>query len=308
MKKCILFTLLCALALPLFAACGDPAGSESAASSSAPSASSGDESEPFVENELIAQLNRYLSEEVDRTLPCTNILKGLSYTASKEPNADYADNTSAPKLTDGVTTDLFDKYNWLGFSGAAAFTIDFDLGEGHDQAIADISVGCLRQLDYGIGLPASVSVLVSDDGEQYTEIGKLYTPTGLDSSDKHVYNFCFPKGDDGALHPHFVRQLGEILPLHRRNQRLRLFGGRRRPQRGPGRPSRRARTSTITRWTSRPRSRIPARTTPTIPPARIWRGWRAWTFKSSSSVRSSRARWKPIRPPRTNLCSSTARR
>ena len=193
MKKCILFTLLCALALPLFAACGDPAGSESAASSSAPSASSGDESEPFVENERIAQINRCLSEEVDRTLPCTNILKGLSYTASKEPNADYADNTSAPKLTDGVTTDLFDKYNWLGFSGTAAFTIDFDLGEGHDQAIADISVGCLRQLDYGIGLPASVSVLVSEDGEQYTEIGKLYTPTGLDSSDKHVYNFCFPK-------------------------------------------------------------------------------------------------------------------
>lgn len=193
MKKCILFTLLCALALPLFAACGDPAGSESAASSSAPSASSGDESEPFVENERIAQINRCLSEEVDRTLPCTNILKGLSYTASKEPNADYADNTSAPKLTDGVTTDLFDKYNWLGFSGAAAFTIDFDLGEGHDQAIADISVGCLRQLDYGIGLPASVSVLVSDDGEQYTEIGRLYTPTGLDSSDKHVYSFCFPK-------------------------------------------------------------------------------------------------------------------
>lgn len=106
MKKCILFTLLCALALPLFTACGDPAGSESAASSSAPSASSGDESEPFVENERIAQINRCLSEEVDRTLPCTNILKGLSYTASKEPSADYADNTSAPKLTDGVTTDL----------------------------------------------------------------------------------------------------------------------------------------------------------------------------------------------------------
>lgn len=193
MKKCILFTLLCALALPLLVACGDPASDESGESSSAPSETSGTESEPFVENELIAQINSYLTEEIDRTLPCTNVFKGMTYTSSKEPNAVYADNASAPKLTDGITTELFDKYNWLGFSGRSAFTIDFDLGEGNEQAIADISVGCLRQLDYGIGLPAYVSVMASNDGVSYTEIGKLYTPTGLDSSDSHVYNFCFPK-------------------------------------------------------------------------------------------------------------------
>ena len=50
MKKCILFTLLCALALPLLVACGDPASDESGESSSAPSETSGTESEPFVEN------------------------------------------------------------------------------------------------------------------------------------------------------------------------------------------------------------------------------------------------------------------
>lgn len=261
-----------------------------------------------MENELIAQLNRYLSEEVDRTLPCTNILKGLSYTASKEPNADYADNTSAPKLTDGVTTDLFDKYNWLGFSGAAAFTIDFDLGEGHDQAIADISVGCLRQLDYGIGLPASVSVLVSDDGEQYTEIGKLYTPTGLDSSDKHVYNFCFPKATtaryirisfaNSEKFFHFIDEISAYVYSEdgegpKEDPVGRLAGrGHLRLRAGPlahGAVSRQGRRRLYH-------------------PPESGAGWRAWTFKSSSSVRSSRARWKPIRPPRTNLCSSTARR
>ena len=193
MKKCILFTLLCALALPLLVACGDPASDESGESSSAPSETSGTESEPFVENELIAQINSYLTEEIDRTLPCTNVFKGMTYTSSKEPNADYADNASAPKLTDGITTEIFDKYNWPGFSGTSAFTIDFDLGEGNKQAIADISVGCLRQLDFGIGLPTYVSVMASNDGMSYTETGKLYTPTGLDTSDKHVYNFCFPK-------------------------------------------------------------------------------------------------------------------
>ena len=96
MKKCILFTLLCALALPLLVACGDPASDESGESSSAPSETSGTESEPFVENELIAQINSYLTEEIDRTLPCTNVFKGMTYTSSKEPNADYADNASAP--------------------------------------------------------------------------------------------------------------------------------------------------------------------------------------------------------------------
>lgn len=97
----------------------------------------------------------------DRTLPSKNILLGKKYKVSRESgeNGSYVD-TDAFKLTDGISAEQFDTYTWVGFAGGTALTIDIDLGDDtHD--IADIDIGCLRQTEYGIGLPGTAIIYAS---------------------------------------------------------------------------------------------------------------------------------------------------
>ena len=145
----------------------------------------------FVLSDNVAKINSYLTNEVDRSLLATNVFKGLTYTLSRDTVEEHSD--IGLKLTNGETVDMFDTYSFLGWKDRMPVSIDFDLGDSK-HSIADITVECLRVMDYGIGLPEYISVQVSDDGEEYTDIGRIYTPKDIPDSTKFEYSFAFPKG------------------------------------------------------------------------------------------------------------------
>lgn len=140
------------------------------------------------ENELTAKL---LNREVDRSLTARNVFYMQKYTFSREPSDAYADNDFT-KLTDGQSSDVFDKKIYVAWKGGQSVTIDFDLGIGrHD--LADVEIGCLRQISYGIGLPSYAELFISADGVEYHSVGKQLRPKGIEDSARHLFRFALPK-------------------------------------------------------------------------------------------------------------------
>lgn len=135
-------------------------------------------------------INSFLKEENDPTMKAENIFYKLPYTLSAEPSETYHDNNGT-KLTDGITRALFDGYNFVGWENTPV-SIDFDLGEG-EHKLDVVTVSCLRQISYGIGLPNYVSLQASEDGKGFTELSRLKIPQGIADSDKYVYTFALPK-------------------------------------------------------------------------------------------------------------------
>ena len=194
MKKslCLLLSLLMVFS---FAACNEEAVDESSDTKiESEAVESTEESivlDDFVLSEDVAKIDSYLKNDIDRGLLATNVFRGVQYKISRPTDPAYPDNSF--KLTNGESVDAFDAHSYLGWKERAPVAIDFDLGESKHN-IADITVGCIRVVDYGIGLPEYVSINVSDDGTDYTEIGKIVTPKGIPDSMKYEYSFAFPKG------------------------------------------------------------------------------------------------------------------
>lgn len=168
---------------------------------------------------LSAETSSDASSETSETVVCEEALKIDALLAGKVPdshsaikkykvsresgeNGSYVD-TDAFKLTDGISAEQFDTYTWVGFAGGTALTIDIDLGDDtHD--IADIDIGCLRQTEYGIGLPGTAIIYASVDGTEYTKLGTIFTPTTLgDTACKYTYAFHFDK----TLKARYIRLL-----------------------------------------------------------------------------------------------------
>lgn len=191
--KRLLCLILAGVLFVSLAACGDTNASSEAGSSAEESLESSEESkEVFTPNELIAEINAFFGGNVpDRTMKANNLFEGLSYTFSEEPVADYGD-PNYTKLTDGATRDVFDKWNWVSFKSSKAPSVTFDLG-GTEHALADIEINMLRQVSYGIELPASVQIELSEDGENFTAVSTLQTPSDIAESGKYVYRFAFPE-------------------------------------------------------------------------------------------------------------------
>lgn len=191
MKRLLCLLLAVALSV-LTAACGDTETSSQTESSAETNSESSEESTVFIENELIAEIRSYFGGDVpDRTMKAKNLFDGLKYTFSEEPVGDYGD-ADFTKLTDGAIRDVFDKWSWVGFKGNNAPSVTFDLG-GTEHALADIEVDMLRQVSYGIELPSSVMIEVSEDGERFTAVSTLQTPADIAESGKYVYRFAFPE-------------------------------------------------------------------------------------------------------------------
>lgn len=148
------------------------------------------------ENEQIAKL---LNRETDRTLPARNVFYMQKYTFNRSPSTDYNDD-KFEKLTDGKSSDVFDRQIYVAWKGGQTVTIDFDLGiVRHD--LADVDVGCLRQISYGIGLPSYAELLISSDGENYYTVGKQMRPQKIEDSARHIFRFALPE----ATTARFVR-------------------------------------------------------------------------------------------------------
>lgn len=189
MKK-IISIVLSTILLASLVACGG----ETETSDLSVVDSSADESvilDDFVLSENVEKINSFLTNNVDRSMLATNVFRGVQYTISRPTDPAYSDTSI--KLTNGESVDTFDRDSFLGWKDKLPVSIDFDLGESRHN-IADITVGCLRVIDYGIGLPEYVAVRVSNDGENYTEIGKIYTPQNAPDAMKYEYSFALPKG------------------------------------------------------------------------------------------------------------------
>ena len=197
MKKAISLILALVLTLP-FVACNNTTIEETPHvenSSTATSSESG-----FVMNKNVEKINNLLSKDIDRTLKATNLFFDHPYTISR-PTNDYYNDPNGRKLTDGATMDLFyGNQTYGGWDGKGAVSVDFDMGE-KDVAIADIDVGCLRLMAYGIGLPEYVSVRASEDGKNYVEVSRIYTPADVPDATRQHYYFALPK----ALTARYVR-------------------------------------------------------------------------------------------------------
>ena len=193
---CLKRFLSLALALMLLlCACGETAentsslpGAESVEESSAEES---EVSKVFEENQLIGEIDTYLTGEApDRTMLAKNLFADASYTFNTNTNESYTD-PDMKKLNDGNKRDLFDKYSWVGFTGNTVPTVTFDLGEG-EHALADVEINMLRQVAYGIELPDSVILSVSRDGKTYVNISTLKSPADVGEGNVFVYRFALP--------------------------------------------------------------------------------------------------------------------
>ena len=134
------FCLALALTL-LLCACGET----SEDTSFLPGAES-EVSKVFEENELIGEIDTYLTGEApDRTMLAKNLFADASYTFNTNTNESYTD-PDMKKLNDGNKRDLFDRYSWVAFTGSTVPTFTFDLVEV-DHALAEVEINMLRQVD-----------------------------------------------------------------------------------------------------------------------------------------------------------------
>ena len=187
MKK-ICLLLIIALCLST-CACADISDVTGTSSAEASNDASKETSQTAV-CEAVLKIDALLAGDIpDRTAVGKNMLLGKQYTFSRVSgeNGTYAD-TDAFLLTDGVSSEQFSTYSWVGFAGGEPVSVDFDLGDDA-HGIADIDIGCLKQLDYGIGLPLSATLYASTDGDEYTSLGTIYTPTTLSECEKYTYAF-----------------------------------------------------------------------------------------------------------------------
>lgn len=188
------FCLLMSLTL-LLCACGEAENTSSLPGEESFESSLEAESEVsqvFEENTLIGEINEFLTGEApDRTMLAKNLFADATYTFNTETDKAYTD-PEMKKLTDGKKQNLFDRYNWVGFKGQPDPIITFDLGT-KKHALADVEINMLRQVNYGIELPDSVILSVSEDGEEFVTISTLKSPTDVTEGNVFLYRFALPK-------------------------------------------------------------------------------------------------------------------
>lgn len=185
MKRFLAILLICTLAFS-FVACKKEQPTTSNETSSEETSSEAPSLGPKIQ-----AINQLLGDAPDRTKARTNVLKGITYKPSAEPgsNGSYTD-PEHKKLTDGVIADSFNTYSWAGFTQSGGVTLTFNLGEVVDN-IADVEIGCLRQIAYAIGLPGYLDVFVSKDGEKYIQVGRMFKPDDVSETQKYTYVFRF---------------------------------------------------------------------------------------------------------------------
>ncbi len=146
----------------------------------------------FVQNELIAEIDAFLTGEVpDRTMKAKNLFRQASYSYNIEPESSYPDSNRT-KLKDGIRQNMFDSTHWVAFKGSTVPVVTFDL-KGSNFQLADIEIDMVRQTDYGIELPSDVILSVSEDGENFTTISTLTSPDDVGEGAVFVYRFALPK-------------------------------------------------------------------------------------------------------------------
>ena len=135
-------------------------------------------------------------EAPDMTKALKLISQGKKYTISGEALKRFP-NTGSP-LTDGKDTHLYSEGKWMGAEGGEAFSVVVDLGSVRND-IYRFALTCYANFSGGDCLPVAVTYAVSEDGENFTDIGRVYAPTSLQS----VYDY--PLALEGCATGRYVR-------------------------------------------------------------------------------------------------------
>lgn len=121
---------------------------------------------------------------VDRTLRSVELAKGCKYTSSAQTSEQYMDKGTL--LTDGNIPTDFNTESWAGYYKVDDLTLILDLG-AVKKDLADFAVHGLRLPSYGIGSPDSVLFEISEDGEAFRKIGKVYCPVEANAQGAFAY-------------------------------------------------------------------------------------------------------------------------
>ena len=111
----------------------------------------------------------------EKKLVLQNLVKGLSYEWSVEPEEQFPDEGN--QLTDGKYGSLdYKDPAWVGHYLGKTRAVIFDLGK--KQTIVKVQANFLQDHSAGIAFPNTVSVYVSDDKKQWGILGHLHTKKG----------------------------------------------------------------------------------------------------------------------------------
>lgn len=114
--------------------------------------------------------------------------KGASYTISRDTIKRFP-NTGSP-LTNGEAKGLYENGKFVGFTGPDPVSVVVDLGKVRDD-LYRFELMCYANASGGNMLPVAVTYSISEDGETYTDIGRVYAP----ASGQESYEFPLSFGN-----------------------------------------------------------------------------------------------------------------
>ena len=120
---------------------------------------------------ILLVLTQAIAADMQR--PGENIALGKPYTLDPRPNYSYCtDPGDKTQLTDGVYTKgyFWTQKSTVGWQNPSAVTITLDLGAVQPICGASFNTAAGRA---GVAWPASIIILVSDDGKSYYPAGEL---------------------------------------------------------------------------------------------------------------------------------------
>ena len=121
--------------------------------------------------------------EVKRALGPRNIALSKNCRLSRSADSNFPDTS---KLTDGKKIGAtYESGNWVGFAGSAALDMTVNLGTVATD-ISRFTLSAHSNPQVGIVLPKYVDFFISDNGKNFTKLGRVYAPTAASS---YYYNY-----------------------------------------------------------------------------------------------------------------------
>ena len=118
-------------------------------------------------------------EAPDMTKAPQLISQGKKYTITGEIVKRFP-NAGSP-LTDGKCTGIYSSGKWVGVEAGEAIEVVVDLGKERND-LYRFSLMCYANFSGGDCLPVAVTYAISSDGENFTDIGRIYAPTSMQTT------------------------------------------------------------------------------------------------------------------------------
>jgi len=124
-----------------------------------------------------------------------NIALGLPYEKSRKTGGNYTDKNNA-ELTDGdIGSSYYSNACWQGYTGVPDAAFTFDLGYG--SSFEEVAVTTTQDKGVGIHLAGGFKIEVSEDKENWEEVGTAKIPAQSASSVMTTHHHTLPKTAKG---------------------------------------------------------------------------------------------------------------